>query len=564
MTKQNSMRLFMIVKRLLALSLVIQVWSCKKDNPPAETRPPEIAFTMETGEYKVKAGKTIVLEAKVTGAINPVYSWKLDGKIISTALACSFSKDEPGEHFLAFRVDAENGSAEKQAKVSVLAKLPPEITTPTNIIAWAGLDTKLAATALHADSAQYTWLLNGTVVGEDSVYIFNQGAVGKSQITLKVITEDGEDLEQINVSVLPKPGSTLYFDNGRYRVESNMDELRKMTVPLGKTLVLSPVVANIEDPGPFEWTVDGAVQGSATAYYSFTPAARGVYNIVVKEVSTGATAVVQIECAAAEGAYFRPISAGNKASAANGFDFVPAPGQFIDYQIGSTREKALQDLQNALDMNTAPYIGAYGGYFIVGFDHSVKNEPGKADLKIDGNTFAGWSEPGIVWVMQDENGNGLPDDTWYELAGSEAGKPETKQRYAITYYKPSTPQSGVAWTDNLGRTGSVDYNSFHPQAYYFPMFIAEDHYTLTGSCLASTVEVGAMETSAGFPWGYVDNYGDGSKLDFWIEDAIQADGTPASLQYIDFVKVHTGMVGKGSTVGEISTEAGPPIDLHFK
>ena len=41
---------------------------------------------------------------------------------------------------------------------------------------------------------------------------------------------------------------------------------------------------------------------------------------------------------------------------------------------------------------------------------------------IQGNAFDSSNEPGIVWVMQDVNGNGLPDDEWYELRGSETGE----------------------------------------------------------------------------------------------------------------------------------------------
>jgi hypothetical protein len=74
----------------------------------------------------------------------------------------------------------------------------------------------------------------------------------------------------------------------------------------------------------------------------------------------------------------------------------------------------------------------------VGFDHSVENS-GVYDLWIPGNAFGdalgSWSEPGIVWVNQDENDNGKPDDTWYELKGSETGKTGTIQRYSITHRK---------------------------------------------------------------------------------------------------------------------------------
>ena len=37
----------------------------------------------------------------------------------------------------------------------------------------------------------------------------------------------------------------------------------------------------------------------------------------------------------------------------------------------------------------------------------------------------GSSEPGIVLVSKDTNGNGLADDEWYELAGSEYNSPAT-------------------------------------------------------------------------------------------------------------------------------------------
>lgn len=549
---------------LLILSLVI-TQSCSDDDENNPVGSPTIEFSTTTGEYKVKVGREDTLKATVENAVKPIYSWRLNGKIISTEPSFVFMGDAVGEYFLTFRVDAQNGSLEKQVKVSVLDKLPPEIKMITPLIAYSGQNTELVAEADYADDATYLWRLNGDIVSESKTYVFNQSVLGTQSLTLKVSNEDGQDFKAISVTVLPPPTPELYFDNGHYRVISNRDELRKMTVPLGKSLVLAPVICNIAAPTTFEWKVDGAVQSSTTEYLTFTPTKKGTYLITVSEKSTSATTQVQVECTEPEGTYFRSIATGNKATAAKAFDYIPAPGQFINYQIGSTKTKALTDLQNALNNNSAPYIGAYGGYWIVGFDHSVTNVEGKADLKIAGNAFAGWSEPGIVWVMQDENGNGLPDDTWYELAGSEANKSETKTRYAITYYKPQAAASNVLWTDNLGRTGSVDYNGYHSQAYYFPMFIAEDYYTLSGTCLGSTMEIGAIESSAGYAWGYVDNWGDGSRPnnEFWIEDAMKADGTPANLKYIDFVKVHTGMTGKGAAVGEISTEAEIPTDLNF-
>jgi hypothetical protein len=255
---------------------------------------------------------------------------------------------------------------------------------------------------------------------------------------------------------------------------------------------------------------------------------------------------------------------------AKAFARIFAPGQFIDISASSSESISVQALQNLLNDNLSEssftMIGAYGGYLIVGFDHSVRNVEAAPDLKIRGNAFAGWSEPGIVWVMQDDNGNGLPDDAWYELKGSETEKPTTIKRCAMTYYKPTAVGADVLWTDNTGRVGSVDYNGFHSQPYYYPMFMG-DSYTLTGTCLASNFYVsGGIEHAQDLPWGYVDNYNtDPSRpeSEFWIEDAIQADGSPANLKYIDFVKIHTGTTGKGSAVGEISTEPCMPVDMNF-
>ena len=46
--------------------------------------------------------------------------------------------------------------------------------------------------------------------------------------------------------------------------------------------------------------------------------------------------------------------------------------------------------------------------------------------------------------MQDINGNGQPDDEWYELKGSETGIDGTIQDYEVTYYRPA-PRAHTPW-----------------------------------------------------------------------------------------------------------------------
>ena len=128
-------------------------------------------------------------------------------------------------------------------------------------------------------------------------------------------------------------------------------------------------------------------------------------------------------------------------------------------------------------------LGAWGGYIVAGFDHSIAVADG-AEFSVSGNMFASSSEPGIVWVMQDTNGNGLPDDEWYQLKGSEYGKPQTVEDYAVTYYRPSGAGMPVRWSDNRGGEGEVPYNNFHRQEFYYPQWIEAQSYTLYGASLA--------------------------------------------------------------------------------
>ena len=187
---------------------------------------------------------------------------------------------------------------------------------------------------------------------------------------------------------------------------------------------------------------------------------------------------------------------------------------------------------------------------------------GGFDLQITGNAHSSSSEPGIIWVSQDENGNGLPDDTWYELRGSEYGKPETWQDYAVTYYRPSSNGTSIEWTDNRGSSGTVDYiPAYHSQETYFPLWITADRYTLRGTRLEDRLEDqngnGSLWIGHPFDWGYADNWSETDPdIDkFSISDAVRWDGEPAGLKYIDFVKIQCGVQAKGGWTGEQSTGA---------
>ncbi|GEP93255.1 hypothetical protein SAMN05660909_05094 [Chitinophaga terrae (ex Kim and Jung 2007)] len=295
------------------------------------------------------------------------------------------------------------------------------------------------------------------------------------------------------------------------------------------------------------------------------------------------------------------------------FDYLPAPGQFVNempkYEAGDTYESMVAKAGKALVGDDAGMItlGGWGGYVVLGFDHTIVNVPGRRDFRINGNAFGantnprpnapfgGSCEPGIVMVAYDKNKNGKPDeDEWYEIKGSGnfsaegelwysaavGGKLDTRtfRNYEMTYNRPvteeeSAPEGSVSirnyilWTDNQGQQGYKIKNVYHSQSYY-PSWVKDNKITFKGIRLAQN---GIDESSAGnyyvlyaFRYGYADNYpntDDNSGID--IDWAIDKNGNKVNLPGIDFIKVYSGVDQENGWLGEASTEVGRGEDLHL-
>ncbi|PWG78388.1 cell surface protein [Pararcticibacter amylolyticus] len=244
-----------------------------------------------------------------------------------------------------------------------------------------------------------------------------------------------------------------------------------------------------------------------------------------------------------------PVSEANKMYVSSLFEYLPAPGQYINVNVGN-----LESAAGILGKRGTVTLGAWGGYIVLGFDHKVPNVAGKEDIIIYNN--AGLiSEPGVVWVMEDQNGNGKPDDTWYELKGSASAMAGYVRNYSVTYTRPNPITGDVPWKDNKGNTGVVKTNSYHPQT-YFPLWISGNEYTLTGTSLPSVninMSNPSYITSSPFEYGYADNAREGfDKLD--ISNAIDASGNSVNLQGIHFIKIQTGIQANMGWLGELSTE----------
>lgn len=313
-----------------------------------------------------------------------------------------------------------------------------------------------------------------------------------------------------------------------------------------------------------EWKLDGKVVSTSESY-EFTGITAGIYTLVYTATngvgSFSYTYKINIPV---------PVIGATPTSSkyiSKVFEYAPAPGQHINMASLGSPEQAQKLVGSITNMVS---LGGFGGYIIFGFDHSVVNQTG-ADLAIYGNPLAPpspFAEPGIVMVSQDKNGNGLPDDEWFELAGSEYSKATTIKNYEITYTNPKAA-ANVAWTDNQGKSGFV--NNSAKRVNFYPLFAAnQDKITFKGTLLPSTLSTTGLVTNAAFDWGYADSYsaGDDYKAkqynSFDISWAVDATGKKVTLNTVDFIKVYTAQNVNASFLGEISTDVKGAADLNIK
>lgn len=278
------------------------------------------------------------------------------------------------------------------------------------------------------------------------------------------------------------------------------------------------------------------------------------------------------------------------------WDYCPAPGQFVneipEWEEDMSREAVIAAADEALNGASVNKprpgmisLGAFGGYVVFGFDHPVVNVDGENDFVVYGNAFNGLdsstsisSEPGIVMVSADTNGNGLPDDEWFELRGSEYAN--AARGVTVTYYRPDPDRAPGAdpdpevrdiidrtyirftTTDAAHAEGYIMRNSYHLQSYW-PEWNNGETLTFTGTLLPDN---GRLEDGIyawrPFEWGYADNKANADKPAFDIADAVDSDGNSVSLDKIDFVKVYTGVCMNSGALGESSTEITGAEDLH--
>lgn len=556
---------------------------------------PNIILDSETGIYTIKSGRELVIAPEYESAEEAEFKWTLSGEVIGSSPSLHFMREEAGQYFITLTVTNEVGQDLEEIRIDVIDLEIPyvSISGDKSLLVTQGTVVDFASTVRETTlETTLVWSCNGTQVSNDTTYRFTAQECGEYSIVATAANEDGTSSDEVKVQVVDP--ADIPFEWEFSSLELHTVEQRRM--------LISPVKVGDTTGVEFLWSQGGQdAPQKGTQSYIFSAGDAGDYTVVGSASFYKGEQRITLQrefkvTVFAEGAYYRAATGSSSANWNRVYEYTPAPGQFInETRTGGfngtqiTPEAAIAYAEarmsetNKKGEPSPNYVslGGFGGYIVVGFDHSIDNS-GDYDLGILGNSFSGSSEPGIVWVMQDENGNGLPDDTWYELAGSETGKEETVQNYEVTYYRPTAPMMPVQWKDNLGNSGEIDYlKQFHRQDYYYPLWIESDSYTLKGTCLGArnydASGNGSYWVNVEYDWGYVDNFSPVDRLTdganagaaananhFKISHAIDFECQPVNLDFIDFVKVQVAVNAKSGWLGEVSTEVFGFYDYNMK
>jgi hypothetical protein len=265
-------------------------------------------------------------------------------------------------------------------------------------------------------------------------------------------------------------------------------------------------------------------------------------------------------------------------------DYTPGPGQHINAAPWGY-PASMNTIAGGIDGSLS--LGAYGGHVSFSFDHPVENDPDNPygiDLTIFGNAMTDLAEPAQVLVSKDVNWNGIMDDPWYRIAGSDHFFSDSENNCFIEYFNPGGPED-IPWESEYGETGFIYTNPAHTQPYYpqndsFPI-VDPLSYILSGTRIQGSIDTTnpAFVKSHQRAFGYADNHPRGS-APYNIPDnpytagiensggdaidiswAVDSMGNYVELDMIHFVQVHTAVVGDLGWLGEVSTEITGAIDV---
>lgn len=362
-----------------------------------------------------------------------------------------------------------------------------------------------------------------------------------------------------------------------------------------QVVAIVPEIGGYDKLPQYKWTCD-AMDGTdsllcETRNLYFIPTLAKDYNVkfTIRDGNVTENKNITVKVTAPDEPYSRII--------AKVFEYQPAPGWRVGPSVGTAAdtketvaEKCLATFQKNGETGSTSSIslGDFGGYMIFGFDHAVINKPGLRDFRITSSTGKGNNvRPAIILVSMDTNGNGLPDDEWYEIAGSEFMHVQTKHNVSMTYYKPSddtsaTPKPGddyLHWVSSWGKEGWIPYKQISNAIPVYPMWYTNypalaESITFEGlTQIPTTIVMNGMFPDQSsdanykpYAYGYACNQPNsnekGTSID--IGWAIGKDNNYVHLAAINFVKVYTAtFVDRGSFYGEADADITQAFDLHL-
>lgn len=566
-------------KTIFITLLLFVVCSCNIDEE-YYVDPPKIILDNASGVYSTKIGKTITISPRYENAENATFSWIIDGVVVSRNSSFQFQGETIGETFVTIKVENEMGADQQEIRIDVVEEEIPNVSLAGAEKGFAlAFGTTLTLKALVRKTSLPTtcaWLVDGEKVSNELSYTFSAKKIGTYTLRFEAQNADGVDYIETKIEVVEHAPISWTFEQTNYQTVA------------GRTIEIGPIETQNLENATFTFTLgEKILQQGKNQTWSCNLTNEGEYEIgITAQIVRGdktetLTQTVNVNVIASSSLLYRAKKQNSVANWNKVYEYTPAPGQFINEQktggfdgSQTTPEKAIAYAEARLKVGTWVSLGGFGGYIVVGFDHSIDNGEGY-DFAVVGNSFKGSSEPGIVWVMQDENADGQPNDNWYELRGSEANNYSTIYNYAVTYYRPRAPQMSVQWIDNQGVSGEIDYlETSHTQDYYYPFWIEADSYTLRGTCLPARNHDksgnGSYWVQQEYSWGYADNFSPTDLLSsnsktnrFDIANAIDASGNLVDLDFIDFVKVQTAVNAKSGWLGELSTEVADFFDLNM-
>lgn len=566
---------------LLYLIVALISSSCNIDDEIVTTAPPKILLDSATGVYTVKQGEAILIAPDYESAEDAEYRWMSGDVLLGCESSLRVVGEQVGSTYITLSVTTPYGSDACEIRVDVVEReiATVSIAAPERMTLAVGGSFHFRASVKSVSlPTTIVWTLDGECVAEGVGYIFAPTVVGEYTLTVTATTADGEHSDSVQISVVEEADMAFVW-----RFESD-----RLHAVVGRRVVIKPIETSHAAGVTYYWQSSNQPEDfGREESFVYTPRTTGRHTIkatasMLRGDESIVTSVVFTVDVYEEGAFRREKSATSSADWTKVFDYTPAPGQFInELKTGgfngeqTTAAAAVAYAEARMSEDKWVSLGGFGGYIVVGFDHSIDAVEG-FDFAVKGNAFAESNEPGIVWVMQDENGDGLPNDTWYELRGSESGVATTIRDYAVTYYRPSGAAMPVAWSDNRGGSGEIDYLAqYHTQDFYYPLWIAEESYTLRGTLLEARnydrSGNGSMWIQPPYDWGYADNRGTSDGLEaspqvtlFDVANAMDDAGDAVALKFIDFVKVQCAVNAKSGWLGELSTEVCDIFDASLK